>query len=262
MAFCLIESARRFVRSCIGTGRLYTFGARFLNWGAICRKEGFSTLVKFWEIGRSAPGRKIELSLRSLKHSFTIRSGSEDFSTLVTNVFREEYGQFDPISPKWMIDAGAFIGDTGAYFLTRFPELRVIALEPNPKNYEMAKLNLKPYGDRAKLLKEGLFSTDGTQRFCGESTTAGISDSGFEIQTVSIPTLMVESAIDHIDILKLDIEGAEDALFRSDASAWLPKVSWIVIEIHGAKILDVVAHSLVKAGFKMRRFRSVWYCHK
>jgi hypothetical protein len=43
---------------------------------------------------------------------------------------------------------------------------------------------------------------------------------------------MKSLGVNHIDILKLDIEGAEFELFNTGAEAWLDAVGQIVIELH------------------------------
>lgn len=159
-----------------------------------------------------------------------------------------------------MIDAGAYIGDTAAYFLSRFPSLKVIALEPNPENHEMAGLNLKPYGDRAVLLKKGLYADDGDYCFSGSSTAGSISKSGDKIECVSLPSLIRQFDIPRLDILKMDIEGAEEALFVKNPEVWLDRVNWLIIEIHSESILDVISRVLKEHGFSMTSYRSVWYC--
>jgi predicted O-methyltransferase YrrM len=98
-----------------------------------------------------------------------IRPGTPDVSTIINNVIREEYGHFSYAGdPQWMVDAGAYIGDTAAYFLSRFPRFRVIALEPNPPAFAMASQNLKPYGERVILMKKGLWVDDQNVLFGGE----------------------------------------------------------------------------------------------
>jgi hypothetical protein len=42
---------------------------------------------------------------------------------------------------------------------------------------------------------------------------------------------MKEQGIDYIDILKIDIEGAEREIFR-DPSSWIEKVDSLIIELH------------------------------
>jgi hypothetical protein len=50
----------------------------------------------------------------------------------------------------------------------------------------------------------------------------------------SIPTLMHRLGVDRIDLLKLDIEGAEHDLFQDGAQDWLTSVHAIAIETHDA----------------------------
>jgi hypothetical protein len=47
-----------------------------------------------------------------------------------------------------------------------------------------------------------------------------------------MPSLMREFGIDTIDLLKLDIEGAEKELFGAATEEWLPRVRNILIETH------------------------------
>jgi hypothetical protein len=53
-----------------------------------------------------------------------------------------------------------------------------------------------------------------------------------DLQATSIPALLEESGFAEIDLLKLDIEGAEAVLFSGDCD-WLGRVRNIVIELHG-----------------------------
>ena len=51
------------------------------------------------------------------------------------------------------------------------------------------------------------------------------------VRSVSIDSLMTAYNLDQIDILKMDIEGAEKEVF-SDTSSWIKKVNAIIIELH------------------------------
>jgi hypothetical protein len=45
-------------------------------------------------------------------------------------------------------------------------------------------------------------------------------------------TLLNEAQFDTVDILKIDIEGAELEIFSQAAEQWLPKVPLIIVETH------------------------------
>ncbi len=242
---------------------MYKVGATFLDFISVTQKEGIRTwfTLKQLEAGSSGSFSPVLVTMRKLQYPIFIRPGTADVETIINNVIREEYGHFQPAGdPEWMIDAGAYIGDTAAYFLSRFPKLKVIALEPNPPTYEMASQNLKPYGERTVLMKKGLWASDQNLLFDGASTVASIQDKGFEIECISLPTILERFSIPRLNILKIDIEGAEKEIFSSNPEAWLNRVDLLIIEIHGSEITNLISHALQRNNFSMKQFRSVWYC--
>lgn len=259
-----MEYIRRTVRNLLGTdSRLYKGGATFLNFILTTRKEGFRTWITLKEIKTETQNNcsSHPVILKNLRYPILIRPGTQDVVTVIDNVIREEYGQFTSVrAPKWMIDAGAYIGDTASYFLSRFPELKVVALEPNPPSYEMAKQNLKPYGERAILLKKGLFSNEEILHFSGGGTGASIGNAGFEIHCTTVLSLLNMYSIPRLDILKMDIEGAEENVFASNPEAWLKRIDLLILEIHGDHIKKLVSKVLRNNGFTMKQYRSIWYC--
>ena len=73
--------------------------------------------------------------------------------------------------PPVIIDAGANVGLSAVFYANRFPNARIIAIEPEPSNYEMLKRNVVPYSNvtpvQAALWKENgplrLFDTGGRE---------------------------------------------------------------------------------------------------
>jgi FkbM family methyltransferase len=135
----------------------------------------------------------------------------------------------------------ANIGLASLYFAEKFPEARIIALEPEESNFDLLRRNL---AGRANVvcLNMALWSQSGTVtvfdpgdgnwgfRTASESAT----DTGWVIGTVDCVTvgdLMREHAIDRVDLLKIDIEGAEKEVFLS-AAGWIDRVDAIAIELH------------------------------
>ncbi len=261
----VVEKLRQIVRKTIGANSsLYRVGSTVLDAAAIVRSNGLRT----WWMLRNLKKRKDPLSstyaslaLDGLLHPILVRPGIADVTTIVDSICREEYGQFAPsLEPQWVIDAGAYIGDTSAYFLSRFRQARVIALEPNPPSHEMASRNLSPYGARVTLLNMGLSAADGTVRFGGADTGASIQDDGFEVTCTSIPSLLRRYSIPRVDVLKMDIEGGEKLIFASNPEAWLKRVDLLIIEIHDEESEALIRDVLHKNMFTMTRYRSVWYC--
>jgi hypothetical protein len=64
-----------------------------------------------------------------------------------------------------------------------------------------------------------------------------------------------------IDILKLDIEGAEYEILRPP-TPWLASVNCIVIELHGEAAHRDIPVWLSNAGFTVERHRSLLFCNR
>ncbi len=164
------------------------------------------------------------------------------------DVFRQifierEYSCLDGISNvDLVIDCGANVGYSSAYFLTSFPQCKVICVEPDPLNFLVLERNLAPYGERAKLLNAGIWShTTGLKiletpyrdgREWAVQVRECLPEEHFEMQGIDIKTLLNESGSHEVSILKMDIEGAEAVIFSKNHNSWLPQVKNIVIELH------------------------------
>lgn len=216
-----MEMIRQAVRKVVKSdSRLYLTMATVLNFMSTVVQDGYKTwrLLRLLEKGQGefSDGLPRSVALRNLTYPILIRPCTQDSAHVINNIIREEYGHSIGLKPDYIIDAGAYIGDTATYFLSRFPQAKVIALEPNPDSYQMAMRNLAPYGERAILLQKGLFSDEKVHLFSGSGTGAAIASSGFQIECTTIPSLLEQYSIPRIGILKMDIEGAEEAIFLSN----------------------------------------------
>ena len=142
-------------------------------------------------------------------------------------------------SPKFIIDAGAHIGLSSLFFANRFPTATVISLELEANNYRMLQKNTA-HEPRVHPLHCGLWSVDGTLSVANESAetwayyAAESSDNEHDCITtpsLSVASLMKRYNIPTIDLLKLDIEGAEKEVL-STADQWIEKVKTIAVEVH------------------------------
>jgi FkbM family methyltransferase len=172
-------------------------------------------------------------------HQLVARGGTSDRDVFYQIFVDREYRCIDHLTGiRTIIDAGANVGYSSAYLLTRFPDAKVIALEPDAGNFNVLQANLAPWGDRVTCLKAALWSEPTTLDFRSETLDQGAewgrqveqAASG-EVVAVDIPTLLRDHCLETIDLLKVDIEGAEREVFRSPD--WLPHVRNMVVEIHG-----------------------------
>lgn len=262
----MIEVIRQIVRKQLGyRSPIYRLAAKAYGDATILAREGVGTFAKLRKLN-SLPAvdgsEAVPIRFSNLDYPLYLRPGTEDIGAAVDNIVRREYGHFDPTKePKTMVDAGAYIGDTSAYFLSRYPQLRVIALEPNPESYPLAQRNLKPYGERVELLREALGARAGSVRFGGREMGARIGGGeGHEVNVTTVQHLLERFPDGQIDILKLDIEGAETELFSGDAAPWLGAVNHIIVETHGPESTSAVLSTLERNGWSYERYRNLYFC--
>jgi FkbM family methyltransferase len=173
------------------------------------------------------------------------RRHTSDFDVFKQIFVNREYSCLDDIdinSVELIIDCGANIGCSSAYFLSRFPQSCVIAIEPDPKNFQMMEQNLNPYGDRVQTMQTAIWSKSADLVF-SEVTYADGREWTRQVRecrpgespcmlATDIGTVFKESGYDRISILKIDIEGAEAVVFSKNYQDWLSQVDVLVIELH------------------------------
>jgi len=194
------------------------------------------------------PQRKYVLRIPGYAHPVFIRGGrSSDAVALYEVLVTGEYAIGAKLNaPAFIIDGGANIGMATLYFLKRYPDARVVAVEPDDANLELCRLNLSPYGDRVTLVHGAIWKDGGLL-----ALEAGAEEWVHRVredQSGSVVAFTVESLIafgdGKVDLLKLDIEGSEMGIFGPESARWLPAVRNIAIELHGDDRKDQFFHAL------------------
>jgi len=142
-----------------------------------------------------------------------------------------------------IIDCGANVGYTSAYFLSRHPKASVIAVEPDQANFELLEQNLSLFHSRFRVVQKGIWSyacdltvvrpRPGDRNEWGVQVRETRDGEQPDVSAVDIQTLLRESGHSRISILKIDIEGSEAELLRHGCD-WLDLVDNLAIELHGA----------------------------
>ena len=255
-----MEALRIYARSGLGyRSPIYVFAARMLS-GYYCLTSGGMPGLRLFGM-RSRPGPGTWMDIPGLLHPIFIRPATADIESIIDNVFRKEYGRLPRgFSPATIVDAGAYIGDTSAYFLSRFPTCRLIALEPNVESHHLAEKNLAPYQTRCSLMQCALWNVEGTVYLEGEETGASVFTQGVPVGTTTVPRLFEAFGVDRIDLMKMDIEGAEVTVLEAGVGSWLSRIGVLLLETHGLEIEGRVLPLLKREGFEIHRHRNVWYC--
>lgn len=176
--------------------------------------------------------------LNKLKYPFSLRNNPYDFATFEEVLLREDYNLEIPFPPTTIIDAGANIGLTAIYFANKYPQAKIISLEPEQENFEMLSHNTEKYKNIFPV-KAGLWykkallaikdNGEGNNAFTVEEVAATSENT---IEALSISDIMVQQQWEKIDLVKIDIEGSETKLFESGYENWLPHTKILVIELH------------------------------
>jgi FkbM family methyltransferase len=136
-------------------------------------------------------------------------------------------------SDSIVVDAGAHRGEFSRALIDEFG-CRCFLIEANP---ELARELRVPKADA--VLSAALAASDGKASFHSRdnpesgSIIADASTNGsVTVETISLPTLMKRFRLQSIDLLKLDIEGAEFELIAQTPDSVLRSISQITIEFH------------------------------
>jgi FkbM family methyltransferase len=188
---------------------------------------------------------KAPVSVRpaKLRHKVLLRTGGSSDPDVFWQIFlKNEYAFIDSLTDdvRTVIDLGANIGLASALFLSRWPRASVLAVEPDPGNFDMLSANVAAYGARAQALKGAVWTRSGELELSrtfgdGREWARAVQErtgSGEGVQAFSMQELLSRVPGGCVDLLKIDIEGSEAALFSADTS-WMQRVRNLAIELHG-----------------------------
>lgn len=171
----------------------------------------------------------------------TLRTRTSDVRCFEKILLAKEYETPFPTNPQTIVDAGANIGLATLYYAQEYPEAKIISIEPEHSNFQLLKRNCASLPN-VTLIEGALWDKETSLAiqdakaekwgFSVAESSATPSTESPEIKAVTIPSLLSKFDRPRIDILKLDIEGAEYMLFKNNAESWLGAVEQIVIELH------------------------------
>jgi FkbM family methyltransferase len=176
---------------------------------------------------------------------------NEEHSKDETEEFRNPFKYLPLTSDEvdLVVDVGAFNGGYTSLALSRYAHCKVIAFEPTPASIEEFQKNLREYADRIVLYPVALSSKAGQLNL--HVTNYGPANSLYpqalehqrqnpevrekETVSVAVSTLDIKLASENkIDILKIDVEGAEvDVLIGAHLTLELCR--FVIVEISLAR---------------------------
>lgn len=184
---------------------------------------------------RREPGSLVHLTVPGMERGVWVRAGSSDtevFHQLMVN--RELDIDLQP-APARIIDGGANFGLASLLFAHRWPGARIVGIELERGNFELARKNCAGLAAieirHAALWGESGVVAINNPEAEAHSFRASVSTAADGVRAYRVGELLDELGWDRVDLVKLDIEGAERQVL-GDSAAWLPRVRHLLVELH------------------------------
>lgn len=185
-----------------------------------------------------ASGRLYELQLGSLR----FESRVQDWVTVQETCLLDEYAFLNDLFPAGppgvVVDLGANIGLFSLCCFLRWPTTAVHAVEASGSTYAvLARNRARHPGLNWQTYRAAVLDRHGEVSFkqSDYSTTRRVADSSdAHVETVPAATLrdlLDRMGVAEVDLLKMDIEGAEERVLRASAHE-LGRIRQMVLELH------------------------------
>jgi FkbM family methyltransferase len=198
---------------------------------------------------RSGEVSEIEITAGGERRAVRLRANGADTFTFYEIFIKRVYDACLPLPRDAMIiDAGANIGLASLFFKSHAPEARIVAIEPEHDNFDLLLQNVPD--ETVVAYRAALWAESGeaaihvggpTGHRVGRAETPG--DEGEMIPALTLDDIADLHAPGNLDLIKVDIEGAEAEVFRR-SWACLERTHTVVMEIHVAGVIDRIAHVL------------------
>lgn len=190
----------------------------------------------------------------TLRNGATLRFRPSDAGALFAVLGLGEYGvDLRPLGElRSLLDLGANIGLATLVLAPAFTAPDIVCVEPDEDSFTLLVENLRRNVPAAEVVHAAVAGRAGRARvlpahFPGANSTApAIGEDGVEALTVA--QLLDRADLTHVDLLKIDVEGAEREVF-ADAAAWADRVGAILGEVHPPLTLADAHAQLQPFGF-------------
>jgi len=205
-------------------------------------------------------------------HPLSVRLGKTSDLRVFEDIFLvDEYACLRALKDVFLVlDLGANVGFSSAYFLSSFPKAKVVAVEPDADNCTVCAANLAPYGSRAVLVCGAVWTRRTKLRF--SETSVGIGNEwgrqmeespqmDAAVEAWDVASLIDMGGFEKADMVKIDIEGGEAAIFGHGADkSWLSRVRNICIELHGQECKDAFFKALEGFDYELSYSHELTIC--
>jgi FkbM family methyltransferase len=229
-------------------------------------------------IGKHRRNRILSVLEINYVKAYSIKYGQLRGTLYEPPVIRVIKNVLEKYNAKTFIDVGAFVGWYTVYackILKDKIEAVIVALEPDPKNFAALKRNTEIF-PCVKAMNMALYTKDDEEvEFqVGRRDSSGLSVWGtirsvylnpsyhfrnellkdtIVVKTIRLDTLIKRLGLNKVDLVKMDIQGAE-YLILTDPTLDLSKVENLIVEVHyryGTSESNEIIRCLITKGFKV-----------
>jgi FkbM family methyltransferase len=214
----------------------------------------------FSPAARIAYDRHLNVHVRS-GPSMRVRVRDLDGPLRVFGLGEYDFNVIDWTRVHTVIDAGAHVGSFSLWAAQK-TLCRIHAFEPDPDVFAVLTSNIRRAGLSSRVVTRrlavaGSAGTAVLHRSRGGSDAGSIVvDSGggdVDVQTLTLADAVADSGFESIDVLKVDIEGAEYEVFKNVSVRLLMNVGAVFVECHGTPEVSPlgILDKFQKAGFRV-----------
>jgi FkbM family methyltransferase len=180
---------------------------------------------------------EISVATPNVRYPVVLRPRTSDRFVFEEIFLDCDYDLSFDISPRLIVDAGANVGFASIFFANRYPGSTIIALEPEPENFRLLLQNTRLYPEivpvQAALWGRTaiLAVSRDTESWAHKVSEPSLNDHT-TVPGLTIADLLRNYGRASIDILKMDIEGAEIEVFNNEAHHWLKTTKVLIVELH------------------------------
>jgi FkbM family methyltransferase len=214
----------------------------------------------------------IELPTEELQKHFNDRNNC---TVEILHQFNELswYSEYLTKDDKIILDLGGNIG-LFALHVTPWAE-KIVTVEPTPSHYDLNTQLTREF-KQIERIQAAISNTTGQMTFYtfpSNTTMNSLINRGgdsFAVDCITIPDLIEKLGLDHVDFIKLDIEGSETiALNEGIIKSISDKASKILIEFHEVNGIgytqqrEIFEQIFIKYGYQIKHFGpDGLYCYK
>jgi FkbM family methyltransferase len=206
--------------------------------------------------GRRGGPARVTLTKGGRRFTLLLRSPA-DLATVGEVLVDDLYDVADVDDARVIVDLGSHIGTSIVFFRQRHPGAEIHGFEPDPESFGALQANVGALegvtiDPRAVAAGRGEAVFHSSANSLASSLVAG-DGQAVRVRTVGLDGIIEELALDRIDLLKLDVEGAEYELLPLVARGELG-VSVLCVEMHPTRGLAAAVRAfrdLLAAGFRV-----------